>query len=108
MSVTMPPAEPAPSAAESRLLERFERFLEIAGTASSDLAQRDELRRRVLMQLDCEDAASRRAVSRLAAHVDETLAVYPAAAVMADWETPWPSPERGCDDRRVTPAPDVR
>ena len=100
MSAMMPPAAPAPTAAEVMLLERLERFLAVAGTAPSDLAQRDELRRRVLMQLDCEDAASRRAVSRLAARVDETLGEYPAAAAMSDWEAPWPSSETHCAARR--------
>ena len=96
------------TAAEAMLRERFERFLKIAGTAPSDPAHRDELRRRVLMQLDCEDAASCRAVLRLAARVDETLAEYPPAAVMADWDVPWPSSEPRCGGRRAARAADVR
>ena len=60
------------------MLYRFRRFLAAAGPAPTDERERDELRRRVLFMLDCEDLALARAEqAEMAAHVTETLDWYP-------------------------------
>lgn len=78
------------TAVDAAILERFKRFLDVAGEAPADPRDRDEVRRRALMQLDLESEARHRQVMRVAGHVTEALAWYPDAAEIADWPDPWP------------------
>lgn len=71
---------------DDAVIQRFARFLVLAGQAPTDPKERDELRRRVLFMLDCEDLAHHHHVMKQAAHTAETLDWYPTEMYPEDEE----------------------